>query len=100
MTFERKIVVGLDELRAVTFECVNPTCKARTTIHVDGLRSIPDGCNACNAIWNPKILNDYVQTSGPAEAALINSIVRVRTLIQEKRCPVRILLEFNEPDGK
>jgi len=95
MTFERKIVVGFDELMAVTFECGK--CNARTTIHMDGLMGIPDDCNACNAIWNPKILNDYVQTSGPAEATLINSIIRVRTLIQEKRCPVKILLEYNDP---
>jgi len=95
MTFERKIVVGLDDIKAITFECAK--CKTRTTVPADSLREIPGACNSCNAIWLIKDMPTYVSTSGPAPIALIQAIGRMRILIQESKETFRILLEFEEP---
>ena len=42
VTFERKIVVGLEEIRAISFECHK--CKSRLTVSPDDLRDIPAAC--------------------------------------------------------
>lgn len=95
MTFERKIVVGLDDIKAITFECAK--CKTRTTVPADSLRGVPTECNSCNSIWLVKNIPAYVSTSVPAEMALMHAIGRMRILIQEGKETFRILLEFDEP---
>ena len=49
VTFERKIVVGLEEIRAITFECHQ--CKSRLTVSPDDIRDIPTACPHCNFSW-------------------------------------------------
>lgn len=96
MTFERTIVVGLDDIKAVTFEC--KACKARTTILPDSLRELPRACNSCNAVWRVDPLITNVTTSGPAATAFVQAIVTMRILIRENKDAFRILLEFAEPE--
>jgi hypothetical protein len=97
MTFERKMIVGLDDIKAVTFECNE--CKTRTTIPVDKLQGVPRSCASCNAVWQIKELGNYVTTSGPAEMALIQAIITIRILIRQNKDTFRILLEFEEPNA-
>jgi hypothetical protein len=97
MTFEHKMIVGLDDIKAVTFECNE--CKARTTIPSDKLQGVPRACSSCNAIWQVKEPGSYVTTSGPAELALIQAIVTIRILIRQKKDTFKILLEFEEPNA-
>jgi hypothetical protein len=99
MTFERKIVVGIDDVKAVTFECL--ACKARTTILADSMREVPRVCSSCNAPWYRDGLGipTHVSTSVPAATAFIQSIVTMRVMLREKKDVFRILLEFDEPEA-
>jgi hypothetical protein len=49
VTFERKIVVGLQEIRAISFECHK--CKSRLTVSPDDIRDIPACCPHSNFPW-------------------------------------------------
>jgi hypothetical protein len=49
MTFERTIVVGLEDIQAVSFECHK--CQSRITILPDKLRDIPEKCHNCGEAW-------------------------------------------------
>ena len=94
MTVERKILVGIGDIKAVTFECLK--CHARTTVPSNSLREIPSACSSCNTVWYVDI-KKHVTTSGPAEQAFIDAIRTLQDLIREKKEPFRILLEFDAP---
>ena len=82
MTFERKIIVGLDDIKAVTFEC---KCKARITVPTESLRDTPRACSSCNLVWwSASDLSTNVNTSGPAIMGFIQALVTLRVLIREK----------------
>jgi hypothetical protein len=93
MTIERIIVVGLEDIKAVTFECQG--CKARITLAADKLKEVPRSCAACNVIWRVPIGAD-VYPDVPASAALIQAIVTLRILVREGQQNFKILLEFDE----
>lgn len=95
MTIERRLVVGLDDIKAVTFECLK--CKARTTIPSGAVREIPRVCNSCNELWRTQDIATLVTTSGPAAQAFIESVRTMQIMIREKKDQFRILLEFDEP---
>jgi hypothetical protein len=98
MTFERKIIVGLDDIRAVTFE--RNKCKTRITVPAASLREAPRGCNSCPAVWwSATDVSTNVATSGPAIAGFIQALVTLRVLIRENKENFRLLLEFDEPKG-
>src|SRR5881396_2951767 len=53
MTLENRIVVGLDDIKAVTLECTdqdNKKCCARFSSSPDMIQ-IPKNCPQCNATW-------------------------------------------------
>ena len=49
MTFEHKIIVGLDDIKAVIIEC---KCGTRVSLSPDAVH-IPEKCpaTACDAVW-------------------------------------------------
>lgn len=100
MTFEHKIVVGLEDIRAVIFECKNQKCKTRTAVPADVLREVPLVCPLCNSRWHTEDLPSHVTTSAGAPTALVQAIVTMRVLQREGKEAFRILLEFDEPGGK
>ena len=98
MTFEHKIVVGIEDIKAVIFECRNEKCKTRTTVPVDVLREVPRVCSSCQSLWNIDNIPAHVTTSAGAPVALVHAIVTMRVLRREAReAAFRILLEFDEP---
>jgi hypothetical protein len=104
MTVERKIVVGLDDLRALTFECKD--CRSRVTVSPDQARvpqrillRLGERCPNCGREWvrypppeNRVTLSNHVN--------LIDAIGKIRA--QEKGSDewpkFRVLLEFDEPE--
>ena len=85
MTYERRIVVSLDEIKAVVFECGQ--CNSRTAIAPDKLTSIPENCPNGH-LW---------QSIGLAHTgAFINSLRHFKDPIYEK-AGFKIFLEFEEP---
>jgi hypothetical protein len=99
MTFEHKTVVGLDDIKAVTFEC--NVCKTRTTVPTENLKEAPHACNSCNTVWwnaQDIRMGAFVTTSGPAIVALIQAIITMRVLMGENKNNFKILFEFEEPN--
>src|SRR5437016_3902337 len=95
MTVKRKIVVGLEDIKAVSFECKK--CSARLTFTPERI-TVPHSCQSCNSDWFPLGLgSNEVTISAPAPMALANAIQRMRTLPEENSVGFIMLLEFDEP---
>lgn len=100
MTSERRLMMGLDDIRALTFEC--NACAARLTLAP--ARARPDMLRQC-----PSCAADWLDLSqAPTGAGFANPFARFLALFSrvlevvkddEKQFHIgfRILLEFNEP---
>jgi hypothetical protein len=96
MTFERRIVVGLDDIRAVTLECVNVNCGSRLTISPDKLENLPQRCPRCAQQWIPPEPSNFTNADS-AFPNFLRGIAQIRTFIKNNLLGVKILLEFEEP---
>lgn len=90
MTFESKIVVGLDDIKAVTLECNQ--CHTRVTMLPDNIQ-IPYNCQRCDSTW---IVGDprNFQAVTSAHLNFVNAIGQIRKHLANG-APFRILLEFD-----
>ena len=96
MTIERRMIVGIDDIKAVTFECSK--CGARTPIAVGSLREVPPQCPSCNEVWwRNNDFTTHVTTSGPVATAFIQAVRVLAAITGDKKDTFRILLEFDEP---
>lgn len=96
MTFERRIVVGLEDIVAVTFECANKQCHSRLTISPDKLTDLPQRCPRCSQQWIPPDPSTYSAVDAPF-SNFLRGITDIRTVVRTNPIGVRILLEFEEP---
>lgn len=90
MTFEHRIVVSLQEIKAIIFECND--CKSRSAIVPEKLDSIPKRCPNGHP-WEP---DTGLEHSGWMFSALTKSIKTLRDPLYEK-AGFKIFLEFEEP---
>jgi len=96
MTIERRMTVGIDDIKAVTFECSK--CGGRTPIAVGSLREVPQQCPSCNEVWwRSNDFATHVTTSGPAAMAFIQAVRVLAAITRDKKDTFHILLEFEEP---
>ena len=95
MTFEHKIVVGLDDIKAVLFECGR--CQTRISVPAEKLRNVPMQCLQCGEIWISKGVSPHHQDMASAYENFVSAIVKIRTLL-ENGAPFKILLEFSESE--
>lgn len=96
MTVERKIVVGLEDVQAVTFECGK--CGSRVTVPPDRGGDVPARCIRCGHEWiTPNMTNYEPNTAIDATVKFWTALQTVRTLIKNNKLGFRILLEFREP---
>ncbi|MBZ5558766.1 MAG: hypothetical protein LAO77_15960 [Acidobacteriia bacterium] len=92
MTIERRLVVGLNDIKAISLEC--KSCKRRTTSAPELLTTIPHAC-ACGASWRPAqkpepdIDDDFVK--------FLKTVQSLRVLDQKGALGVSVLFEFEEP---
>jgi hypothetical protein len=93
MTFERKIVVGLDDIAAVSFECKQ--CQTRVTMLPDDIQ-VPQRCQKCDSVWIIGDPSNYQSVTSP-HMNFINAIGQIRKHLKNG-APFKILLEFNETD--
>ncbi len=91
MTFERKIVVGLDDIKAVSFECKQ--CQTRVTMLPDDLR-VPHHCQKCDCAWIIGDPANYQAVTSP-HLNFVNAIGQIRKQLANG-APFRILLEFHD----
>jgi len=96
VTIERKIVVSLEEIKAVIFECATKDCKARTVLSPQNISSIPEQCPH-NHHWDWKSRKEIEQHSSKTPyPAFIASLKRLTS--PDSYCPgFHIFLEFDEP---
>lgn len=94
MTIERKIVVGLDDIRTVIFECMG--CHSRLSISPDKMDRFPQRCSRCPQQW---IMLDPASPSSadPPLSNFLRGLMESRVLIKSGTIGVRVLLEFDEP---
>ena len=95
MTIENRIVVGLDDIKAVTFECGERDCGARVSLPPDRAK-VPPKCPQCGHEWLPA--KPEIVTDAPAlpYARLCDAVREVRLRLSDKTLQSRfkILLEF------
>jgi hypothetical protein len=92
MTVERKVTVGLGDIKAVIFEC--RTCHTRVSIPGEDVK-IPHAC-PCGKQWTP----DYMESASTLKnpyAKFCIALNQCRTL-QANETPFTILLEFDAPE--
>ena len=89
VTAERRIIFGLENIKAVTFEC--HACGSRLSFCADKLIKIPQHCN-CGQRW---VIGD-VPTNSPFRK-FTDSLYAVRNTIKPETAGFRLLLEFDEP---
>jgi hypothetical protein len=104
MTFDRKIVVGIEDIESISLECNK--CKVRLTFSPDEIKQIPSNCPnpSCNVEWLPPLSYGSHEPKVPVQMKLVHSIVGVRHRLKENKVEkpndvagYRILLEFKEP---
>jgi hypothetical protein len=96
MTIEHKIVVGLDDIKTVIFECKQ--CRTRVSMSPDEIR-IPPKCpkeNCVSRTWivgSPSGLTSEYEGSTAAHINFVDAIGHIR---KNKSAAFRILLEFDD----
>jgi hypothetical protein len=95
VTFERKIEVGLEEIRAITLECHK--CKSRLTVSPDDIRDIPAACPHCNFSWRlPEDATAVVPAGSPPKVFAFG-IRELKIRFGADVILFKIPLEFDEP---
>ena len=93
MTYERKIVVGLDDIRAISLECNE--CQYRVTMSPDEFFRIPDMCSNGHA-WTR---GEEKNSSASPVMKFTASLREVRELLGHKHFGFKVLLEIDEPSA-
>lgn len=88
MTSEHRIIVSLDEIKAVVFRCTR--CNAELRMAPDNLESVPRECPKGHAF----VSNPPPDFAGHLPLALITSIKRLKEPIYE-HLGFKMLLEFD-----
>jgi hypothetical protein len=90
MVIERKIVVDLEDIKSISFQCEK--CEYRVTMSPD------------NVTLAPNCPNGHAWISGEGKATIVppllqftSTLATLRTLLGQKALGYRILFEFNEP---
>lgn len=89
MAAERRIIFGLEDIRAVTIAC--HACESRLSFSPDNIIKIPQHCN-CGQRW---VVGD-VPTNSPFRK-FIDSLYAARNTIKPETAGFRLLLEFDDP---
>jgi hypothetical protein len=96
MTIERRIVAGLDDIKAMIFECVK--CGSRVCRSPDRIGEIPFHCD-CGQQWRPAPAMQP-RLPEPYFIEFVKAIPVLRTINRENPLGFRILFEFEEPNAK
>lgn len=101
MTYERKITVGLDDIKALTFECKK--CKARVSLSPDVMTEVPHKCPQlfCQHPWRPPdITPGYHGAVRSHFANFVDGLASIRKMIgaADASLGFGIILEFDEAE--
>jgi hypothetical protein len=90
MTIERRIVVGLGDIKAVSFQCSK--CEYRISMSPDKVHGIP----AHRPDGHDWVLGKEVTLIVPPLLQFTETLARLRTLAGQKVLGFEILFEFDE----
>jgi hypothetical protein len=90
MVIERKIVIDLEEIRSISFQCQN--CEYRVAMSPDKVQ-IPTQCPNGHS-W---ISGESKAVIAPPLLQFTSTLATLRTLLGQKALGYRILFEFDEP---
>ncbi len=101
MTFEHKIIVGLDDIKAVIIEC---KCGTRVSLSPDAVH-IPEKCpaTACDAVWVKGKSYGVSSEHDEWTSSHLNFVQAIGQIRQKpannkpKHGTFKILLEFDYP---
>ena len=94
MVFEHKMIVGLEEIRSVIFECNE--CKSRTSIIPEKIGAIPRQCPNAHK-WNEGIrTKDSVDSTSPFMEFIDLLNVLRRSEVNEQS-GFTVFFEYEEP---
>jgi hypothetical protein len=97
MTIEQKVVVGLEDIQAICFECLNNDCRAIVSISPDKFERIPARCEQCGQQWAPQNLTGFQDSKPWVFTNFASSLKTIRTLMNSgSPMGFRVLLEFKE----
>jgi hypothetical protein len=92
MTFEHRVICGLEEIKAIVFECKE--CKARVSLDARETKKPPATCpNGHHWDWN--VYLGYGSTESPY-VALLSALTKL-TEPGLKDVGFKVFLEFEEP---
>lgn len=98
MTYERRIAVGLDDIKAIIFECKK--CKSRLSLTPDSVGEIPFQCPRieCKHPWRFADAG-YSDSVRSPFSNFVSGLVGIRKLIAtEPGFGFTIILEFDEAE--
>ena len=99
MTFERKIVVGLEDIASISLECANVKCKQRITFSPDTRgKQIPSACGSCGYTWIPRGGAASFNSTESLLGIFLQVVERIRAINANNPYGVRILLEYTDPN--
>jgi hypothetical protein len=83
MTPERRILIGIEDIKSISLECNQ--CKVRLSYSPDEMIDLPQTCpnSLCRSVWNPSNTKAApTEFDAPATVRLLRAIDRVK---QEER---------------
>jgi hypothetical protein len=92
MTVEHKIIVGLNDITAVVFEC--ESCQARSVFKPDSLTFPPTTCPNKHA-WNWNVEGQRETTASPF-FFFLKGLATLRSIAQAS-LGFKVFLEFKDP---
>lgn len=92
MTFEHRLLVSFEEIKAVVFEC--STCKTRTSIPTEEFSGAPTMCPKQHA-WK---VNESTIETAPAFKVLAGLLKRIGSDDFQKQVGFRVFLEFEDAE--
>ena len=97
MTIEQKLIMGVDDMRAMRVECGG--CPAALSFSLDETVRIPEACPACSERWIDAF-NRSGQETAAAVSHFITALKQLRRVRSElKGEPITVRFEFNVPPG-
>ena len=98
MTFEKRLIAGLNDIKSVSYECKK--CKARITFAPEKTLEPQHQCFQCQNLWQPIISESSLSDQHSRESPFyrfIEAIAYLRNPDVTTRLGFRVVLEFEEP---
>ena len=96
MTFDRKIIVGLDDIKAVSLECTTVDCSSKITFPPGEIPELPHQCPRGHR-WTVGGPTGEFQTKTSPLHSFLKALNDATFLDSQKMVGFRIRLEFDAP---